>query len=132
MATAEALQEETDFQKDELIISRQELVEIHRDLHRSLREAVEEIIQFINTQINDFMAELRETSKKTETNATICTSLQEELYEEKIRFRWSPSSDLIVYKNGTQLTAYDDASGRDLLKSCGIQLTPDEETLLGT
>ncbi|KAL8182008.1 UNVERIFIED_CONTAM: hypothetical protein K2H54_039538 [Gekko kuhli] len=79
MATAAALQEDADTPTDELTISRQELVEIHKDLHRSLREAVEEIIQPINVQLADFMAELRETSKKADTNATICSTLQEEL-----------------------------------------------------
>ncbi|KAL8199261.1 UNVERIFIED_CONTAM: hypothetical protein K2H54_038868 [Gekko kuhli] len=73
-----ARHDEDEAQTDELIISRQELVEIHKDLHRSLREAVEEIIQPINTRLNDFMTELQDTSKKADTNAAICTSLQEE------------------------------------------------------
>ncbi|KAL8220806.1 UNVERIFIED_CONTAM: hypothetical protein K2H54_055145 [Gekko kuhli] len=70
---SKALQD-NDLQKDELTISRQELVEIHKDLHRSRREAVEEIIQPINTQLADFMTELRETTKKADSNAAICTS----------------------------------------------------------
>ncbi|KAL8178658.1 UNVERIFIED_CONTAM: hypothetical protein K2H54_054693 [Gekko kuhli] len=204
MATAAALQEDADTPTDELTISRQELVEIHKDLHRSLREAVEEIIQPINVQLADFMAELRETSKKADTNATICSTLQEEVRNLKnsdietnariiaLENRWrqtnlklrgfeegaEENSDLATFisswlahvlqledgvapaiarayrlgplaraargrprdilinfvypRNGTQLTAYDAASGRDLLKSCGLQLTPEEERLLGT
>ncbi|KAL8172600.1 UNVERIFIED_CONTAM: hypothetical protein K2H54_001514 [Gekko kuhli] len=132
MADAIARQDDEETQSDELVISRQELVEIHKDLHRSLREAVEEIIQPINIQLNNFMAELRDTSKKVDTNTATCTSLQAELYEEKIRFRWSPSSDIIVYKNGTQFIASDTASGKELMKACGLSITLEEEQLLGT
>ncbi|KAL8221262.1 UNVERIFIED_CONTAM: hypothetical protein K2H54_062760 [Gekko kuhli] len=233
MADVAARQDDDEAQTDELIISRQELVEIHKDLHRSLREAVEEIIQPINTRLNDFMAELRDTSKKADTNATICTSLQEEVgklknsntdfnarimtlenrwrqsnlklrgFEEgaeensdlatfisswlarvlqledgvapaiskayrlgplaraangrprdilitfvyprsrdrilkaartkgKVRFRWSPSSDIIVYKNGTQFTVTDKTTGIELLKACDLPIMAEEKQHLET
>ncbi|KAL8219119.1 UNVERIFIED_CONTAM: hypothetical protein K2H54_007106 [Gekko kuhli] len=162
-------------QKDELTINRQELVEIHKDLHCTLREAVEELIQPVNTQLADFMTELRETAKKRtltqqpvsrfkkrsndrilkearlkgnllykEKKILVLLDLSAEtlekrkslklfsskLYDGKIRFRWSPSSDIIVYKNGVQLLVYDTSSGKDLLKACGIQITPEEDKLL--
>ncbi|KAL8221111.1 UNVERIFIED_CONTAM: hypothetical protein K2H54_059407 [Gekko kuhli] len=204
--------------RDELIISKQELVDIHKDLHRTLREAVEEIVLPLKTQFNDFMQELRDTAKKAQDNAETCATLQKEvsklqnsetdtnlrllalenrwrqhnlkfrgfeegveenkdlalfmdkvlrearlkgkltfkenkiivlldlstetlekrkslklfsakLYAANIRFRWSPASDIVVYKNGAQHLAYDFSSGKDLLKICGIPITPEEELL---
>ncbi|KAL8221435.1 UNVERIFIED_CONTAM: hypothetical protein K2H54_067780 [Gekko kuhli] len=143
--------------RDELVISKQELVDIHKDLHRSLREAVEEIVHPLKMQFNDFMQELKDNKKKTEEIAATCASLQTEekkiivlldlsaetlekrktlklfsakLYAANIRFRWSPTSDIIVFKNRAQHLAYDSSSGRDLLKTCGIPITPEEELLL--
>ncbi|KAL8169744.1 UNVERIFIED_CONTAM: hypothetical protein K2H54_056539 [Gekko kuhli] len=143
--------------RDELTISKQELAEIHKDLHRSLREAVEEIVHPLKMQFHDFMQELRDTGKKAEDNAATCAALQTEekkiivlldlsvetlekrkslklfsakLYAANIRFRWSPTSDIIVFKNGTQHLVYDASSGKDLLKICGIPITPEEESQL--
>ncbi|KAL8221569.1 UNVERIFIED_CONTAM: hypothetical protein K2H54_070134, partial [Gekko kuhli] len=70
---------EDDFPTDTLTISRQELVEIHKDLHRSLRETVEELIQPINTRLDDFISELKETTKKADANTATCVTLQEEV-----------------------------------------------------
>ncbi|KAL8178408.1 UNVERIFIED_CONTAM: hypothetical protein K2H54_045965 [Gekko kuhli] len=67
-----------DFPTDTLTISRQELVDIHKDLHRSLRETVEELIQPINTRLDDFISELRETTKAADANTATCVKLQEE------------------------------------------------------
>ncbi|KAL8221434.1 UNVERIFIED_CONTAM: hypothetical protein K2H54_067711 [Gekko kuhli] len=117
---------------DTLTISRQELLDIHKDLHHSLSDTVERLIHPINSRLDNYMAELRETTKKADTNAVSCVSLREELYTEKIRFRWSPSSDIIVYKNGTQLLASDVTTGKDLLKAYGIKISPEEDRLLAT
>ncbi|KAL8221298.1 UNVERIFIED_CONTAM: hypothetical protein K2H54_064578 [Gekko kuhli] len=67
-----------DLPTDALTISRQELVDIHKDLHRSLRKTVEELIQPINTRLDDFILELRDTTKKADANKETCTSLQQE------------------------------------------------------
>ncbi|KAL8190220.1 UNVERIFIED_CONTAM: hypothetical protein K2H54_044559 [Gekko kuhli] len=163
----------TVLESDTLTVSKQEIIEIHKDLHRSLRETVEELIQPLDKKLENFMTELRDTTQKADANTAKCTSLQEkvnklqateaatntrllllenrwrqhnlkfrgfeegaeentELYKEKIRFRWSPSSDIIVYKNGAQLLAHDVASGKDLLKACGIEISPEEDKLLDT
>ncbi|KAL8222433.1 UNVERIFIED_CONTAM: hypothetical protein K2H54_076076 [Gekko kuhli] len=118
--------------KDELTISKQELVEIHKDLHRSLREAVEEIVHPLKMQFHDFMQELRDTDLSVETleKRKSLKLFSAKLYAANIRFRWSPTSDIIVFKNGTQHLVYDASSGKDLLKICGIPITPEEESQL--
>lgn len=47
------------------------------------------------------------------------------LRKNNVRFRWSPLSDVMVYKEGKQLCAEDAASGRRLLQSLNITIPPD-------
>ncbi|KAL8176572.1 UNVERIFIED_CONTAM: hypothetical protein K2H54_036445 [Gekko kuhli] len=49
------------------------------------------------------------------------------LNEARIRFRWSPVSDIHIYKNGLQYQASDPVTGRALLAALGIKLTRKEE-----
>ncbi|KAL8178695.1 UNVERIFIED_CONTAM: hypothetical protein K2H54_055093 [Gekko kuhli] len=78
---SEPIQVEGDFstalESDTLTVSRQEIIEIHKDLHRSLRETVEELIQPLNMKIENFMTELRDTTQKADANTAACASLQE-------------------------------------------------------
>ncbi|KAL8194198.1 UNVERIFIED_CONTAM: hypothetical protein K2H54_004202 [Gekko kuhli] len=76
--------------RDDLIINKQELVDIHKDLHRSLREAVEEIVHPLKTQLNDFIQELRDMANKTEENSRdLCCT---------------PRGDIAHLKSGVNLT----------------------------
>lgn len=47
------------------------------------------------------------------------------LHNNKIRFRWSPASDVLVYKEGRQYHAEDLASGKDLLLALKLRLPAD-------
>lgn len=48
------------------------------------------------------------------------------LQEAKIKYRWSPSSDLIVHHQGTTYKASDPSSGQRLLLALGLLSTPDD------
>ncbi|KAL8178902.1 UNVERIFIED_CONTAM: hypothetical protein K2H54_057561 [Gekko kuhli] len=54
------------------------------------------------------------------------------LFKANIRFRWSPTSDLHVYRNGLLHQASDSASGKTLLAALGLNLTEDEERALSS
>ncbi|KAL8185512.1 UNVERIFIED_CONTAM: hypothetical protein K2H54_053758 [Gekko kuhli] len=54
------------------------------------------------------------------------------LNEAKIRFRWTPVSDIQIYKNGLQYQASDPVSGRALLAALSLKLTREEEDNLLT
>ncbi|KAL8172595.1 UNVERIFIED_CONTAM: hypothetical protein K2H54_001007 [Gekko kuhli] len=79
--TAELISDqiEDELLPDTLTIRRQELLDIHKDLHRSLSDIVERLIHPINSRLDNFMAELCETTKKADTNAASCVLLWEEL-----------------------------------------------------
>lgn len=47
------------------------------------------------------------------------------LHRSKVRFRWSPTSDILVYKEGRQLRAEDISTGKDLLSALSIPLPAD-------
>lgn len=47
------------------------------------------------------------------------------LHENRIRFRWSPTSNILVYREGRQLRAEDIDSGKDLLTALKLRLPPD-------
>ncbi|KAL8189732.1 UNVERIFIED_CONTAM: hypothetical protein K2H54_002012 [Gekko kuhli] len=66
-------------ESDTLTVSKQEIIEIHKDLHRSLRETVEELIQPLDKKLENFMTELRDTTQKADANTAKCTSLQEKV-----------------------------------------------------
>lgn len=51
--------------------------------------------------------------------------ITESLHANKIRFRWSPSSDILVFKEGHQIRAEDRSSGKDLLMALQIRLPMD-------
>lgn len=50
------------------------------------------------------------------------------LHSNKVRFRWSPTSDILVYKEGRQLRAEDIPSGKDLLLALNLQVPSDLAT----
>lgn len=50
------------------------------------------------------------------------------LHHNKFRFRWSPSSDILVYTEGRQLWADNISSGKDLLLALHLKLPPDPVT----
>ncbi|KAL8182662.1 UNVERIFIED_CONTAM: hypothetical protein K2H54_060835 [Gekko kuhli] len=52
------------------------------------------------------------------------------LNESKIRFRWTQTSDIQVYRNGLQYHATDGVTGKALLSALGLRLTPEEESAL--
>lgn len=47
------------------------------------------------------------------------------LHRNKIRFRWSPTSDILVFKEGRRLRAEDISSGKDLLTSLDLPVPSD-------
>ncbi|KAL8215477.1 UNVERIFIED_CONTAM: hypothetical protein K2H54_003589 [Gekko kuhli] len=52
------------------------------------------------------------------------------LYNARIRFRWSPTSDIQVFRDGTLHQATDAATGKQLLQLLKLQLTDEEEQRL--
>lgn len=47
------------------------------------------------------------------------------LHENRIHFRWSTTSDILIYREGRQLRADDIDSGKDLLLALKLRLPPD-------
>ncbi|KAL8190618.1 UNVERIFIED_CONTAM: hypothetical protein K2H54_056457 [Gekko kuhli] len=145
--------------------TKNDLLLLKEELLQAIKTTVTEVIQPLQTQLNELVKDLHDTSKIAENTAEIALTLQDDvkslrstdvqlntrltalenrwrmpnlkfrgieegMEEANIRFRWSPTSDLHVYRNGLLHQASDNGSGKALLTSLGLKLTDEEEQAL--
>lgn len=68
---------------------------------------------------------LLDLSPETLVKQRLLKPMTECLHRNKVRFRWSPTSDILVLKEGRRLRAEDISTGKDLLVSLDLPLPPD-------
>ncbi|KAL8190354.1 UNVERIFIED_CONTAM: hypothetical protein K2H54_049060 [Gekko kuhli] len=177
--------------------TKQDQVLLKDELLTAISTKVTELIQPLQTQLNELVKDLRDTSKIAENTAELALTMQDDiktlrsseqqhthrpialenrwrslnlkfrgldegleeeikvqvlldlsaetldkrrslkfiaskLFHANIRFRWSPTSDINVYRNGLLHQASDVTTGKALLNSLGLKLIAEEEHTLLT
>ncbi|KAL8220470.1 UNVERIFIED_CONTAM: hypothetical protein K2H54_047109 [Gekko kuhli] len=102
--------------------TKKDLKELKEDLLKSFTSLVTELLQPLQTQLNEMAKDLNDTSNIAENTAELNATGRA-----NVHFRWSPTSDIHVHRNGLLYQASDAITGKALISSLGIKSTLEEE-----
>ncbi|KAL8186666.1 UNVERIFIED_CONTAM: hypothetical protein K2H54_004275 [Gekko kuhli] len=109
----------------------------HYHTSENIKELSEQMAAFQKKMTEDIEAVKKDTTQIAQEIETLdkrrkLKIVTSKLNDAKIRFKWTQSSDIQVYKNGLQYNAMDGITGKALLNALGLQLSKSEEAeLLG-